>query len=780
MVTGIDDMGSRAARALNSGVEKTNGSEATARACRFGVFELDLRAGELRRNGLRVKLQEQPFQVLALLLETPGEVVTRDDLRARLWQADTFVDFDHSLNAAIKRLRDALGDSAENPVFVETVARRGYRFLAPVTAAVANGNGVLESAAASDSSATQILPQTPPALADVPAHLSRRLSLWWIFAAAASVILILLGIKLGLMLAQTHSPEQPSAQVRITRLTANPAEDRVRSAAISRDGKYLAFSDETGFYIRQIDTGETHPLTLPAGLAAGSLSWFPDSAHLIAALNGPGQPSSLWEISALGGNPRKLIDDGRFPEVSPDGKQIAYITGLRMGNQVWLAAANGEQPYKLLGEEGDFFGSVTWSPDNTRLAYIRGRLTNAYGLSGVIEYVNVRGRQRSVSVGDRKANVLYQLNGMGWFSAISGPLAWASDGRLIYAQDEPPPRQLDSNLWSISLDPGGHPTGPPLRLTNDSGSVASISTSADGKRIVYVKGEPQPDVYTASLDTHGAITPPARLTLDDRQDLPFDWTADGKAVIFISDRTGMFSIYRQAPNQAIPELLVAGNHPVITPRMSADGTQLLYLIYPDWTGKGSAVSLMRMPLAGGAPQQVLAANWISNQQCARAPATLCLYSIEANHTFTLFSFDALKGNGSQVYQIKDEFAQAYNWSLSPDGTTLAIAKGKVGAEESRIHLITLKTGEEKWLPVEGANGISTIDWAADSKSLWATSGGDEENLLLNVDRQGHARIVWQPKKLSVHWAIPSRDGKSLALHVASNSANAWMVERTDH
>src|SRR5206468_12578439 len=118
MVTGIDDMSSRPARMLNSGVEKTNGSEANARTRRFGVFELDMRAGELRRNGLRVKLQEQPFQVLALLLETPGEVVTRDDLRARLWQADTFVDFDHSLNAAIKRLRVALGDSAENPVFV--------------------------------------------------------------------------------------------------------------------------------------------------------------------------------------------------------------------------------------------------------------------------------------------------------------------------------------------------------------------------------------------------------------------------------------------------------------------------------------------------------------------------------------------------------------------------------------------------------------------------------------------------------------------------------------
>src|SRR5215467_6280012 len=99
---------------------------------RFGIFGLDLRAGQLRRNGVKVRLQEQPLQVLAILLERPGEVVTREDLRARLWPADTFVDFDHGLNAAVKRLRDALGDSAENPRFVETLSRRGYRFLAPV------------------------------------------------------------------------------------------------------------------------------------------------------------------------------------------------------------------------------------------------------------------------------------------------------------------------------------------------------------------------------------------------------------------------------------------------------------------------------------------------------------------------------------------------------------------------------------------------------------------------------------------------------------------------
>jgi len=102
------------------------------RIVRFGLFELDLASGELRKNGAKLRLQDQPLQVLALLLERAGDVVTREEMRQKLWPADTFVDFDHSLNTAINKLREALGDSAASPRYVETLARRGYRFIAPV------------------------------------------------------------------------------------------------------------------------------------------------------------------------------------------------------------------------------------------------------------------------------------------------------------------------------------------------------------------------------------------------------------------------------------------------------------------------------------------------------------------------------------------------------------------------------------------------------------------------------------------------------------------------
>jgi DNA-binding winged helix-turn-helix (wHTH) protein len=102
---------------------------------RFGVFEADAGSGELRKSGVRMRLQDQPFQVLVVLLERPGEVVTREDLRQKLWPSDTFVDFDHSLNTVVNKLREVLGDSASNPRFIETLAKRGYRFMVPVEAA---------------------------------------------------------------------------------------------------------------------------------------------------------------------------------------------------------------------------------------------------------------------------------------------------------------------------------------------------------------------------------------------------------------------------------------------------------------------------------------------------------------------------------------------------------------------------------------------------------------------------------------------------------------------
>ncbi len=290
------------------------------RMIQFGVFEADLRAGELRRNGSRVKLQEQPLQILTMLLERPGEVVSRDELRTRLWPADTFVDFDHSLNAAVRRLSDALGDSAENPRFVETVARRGYRFLVPVS-----GMPPAVEAETSDS--------LRPGLPDLVDCLGGGCPACGRTGCGPFPGPARIGAFPRVPLDRRAPPDRQSQRV----------SDQQRRPLY--DGKYLAFSDNTGFYLRQVDTGETHPLALPDGFRAKPVSWFPDGSHiLVTSLAGSSQEPGLWQISALGGSPRKLADQGREAAVSPDGTQIAFLKGTSESQELWLMGADGEHP----------------------------------------------------------------------------------------------------------------------------------------------------------------------------------------------------------------------------------------------------------------------------------------------------------------------------------------------------------------------------------------------------------------------------------------------------
>ena len=173
----------------------------------FGVFELDLRAAELRKHGLRIRLQEQPFQVLAMLLEHPGEVVTREELQKKLWPADTFVDFDHGLNKAINKLREALGDSAESPRFVETVARRGYRFLAEVK--VADAAPARSSGVATQFQPTEVARTLPQSTAKSAFPARRLLSI-----ARISFVLVLLLLTASLAAWKLHPWNRSSPVIR--------------------------------------------------------------------------------------------------------------------------------------------------------------------------------------------------------------------------------------------------------------------------------------------------------------------------------------------------------------------------------------------------------------------------------------------------------------------------------------------------------------------------------------------------------------------------------------
>jgi TolB-like protein/DNA-binding winged helix-turn-helix (wHTH) protein/Flp pilus assembly protein TadD len=204
---------------------------ASARVVRFGVFEADLKACELRKHGFRLKLAEQPFQVLALLLERPGEIVTREELRSRLWAGDTFVDFDHGLNNAVMRVREVLLDSSEHPRYVETVPRRGYRFVAPVEQAALSPISSVTSDAGESSSTSA----TSPTSSSSSSHASVRT--WWEPAArrwltmprVAVLFVVLLGSVAGALLAFTfrvnHSATPTTALEHSTSLVVLPLEN---------------------------------------------------------------------------------------------------------------------------------------------------------------------------------------------------------------------------------------------------------------------------------------------------------------------------------------------------------------------------------------------------------------------------------------------------------------------------------------------------------------------------------------------------------------------------
>ena len=698
------------------------------RQVHFGVFEVDLRAGELRRNGSRVKLQEQPFQVLTLLLERPGEVITREELQKRLWPADTFVDFDHSLNAAVRRLRDALGDSAESPRYVETVARRGYRFVAPV-----NGAAKIE----------------PPPIR------KRR----WPIALAVGVVL-LLGVVIGF-----HAAKRRFSVPRVgeRRLTANPAEVPVLNGVISPDGKYLAYSDNTGFYLRQIDTGETHALTLPDRLNPTSISWFPDSAHLaVSSVAGTEPLNGIWEISIMRAASRKLSDVGGSPSPSPNGKWVAFTTDSASGQEIWLMQADGQNPRKLVGGFETMFGQIAWAPDSSAIAYVNFKYHP--GTKDPDAHIE------SAGVPDGQIKALLSTPQLGT------SLAWSAAGRLVYSMQELPPNQDDYNLWSVRIDNhAGRLFGPPARITSDPGGIDHISISTDGKRLALVRQTLQRDVYVSELQANGTkLSTPKLLTLDERQDFPYDWTPNSKSVVFASDRDGAYHIFRQDIDKTTAELLMGGSEDLTGPRLSSDRSSILYLVMPK-LGSSAPVRIMRIPINGGPPQFVLQAPGVHNQQCARSGSNFCLFSEVSAAGEKLFKFDPTNGTNTEVSvpKIPGKEALPYNWTLSPDGKLLARALER----DSIIRFFNFYDGTERTVTLPAWANVASIDWAGDGKSIWAgVHTNSNTSAMLNVDLKGVIHPMLEDRNMVIGWAIPSPDGRRLAILKASGSANVWMLE----
>ena len=313
---------------------------------RFSTFDLDLHSGELRRNGVKLRLQEQPFVVLRKLLESAGKVVTREELHAALWPADTFVDFDTSLNTAIKRLREALGDSADLPVFIETIPRRGYRFLAPVQV-VRNG--------------TLVRPPVPVTLPAAPSKSSRNINTLIVLGPALAALLG--GFTLG---GFTVALRSPAASPRVLDSTQLTFDGRTKSGLIARAGNLYFMERESNRHImvKMAEAGGL-PVVLDSsisGLDLGDVS--PDGTKLLV-----GSHTGV----ANGYDRLKILDlaAGSLQDLAGiEASDAAWAPGGRIiycrDQDVFLVDADGSHPHKLLAAPSRAF-YPRFSPDGTRL-----------------------------------------------------------------------------------------------------------------------------------------------------------------------------------------------------------------------------------------------------------------------------------------------------------------------------------------------------------------------------------------------------------------------------
>lgn len=699
---------------------------------RFGAFEFDTRAGELRKNQRKILLQEQPFQILLMLVQRRADVLTFGEIQKLLWPDNTIVEFDHSIHTAINKLRQALGDSAERPKYIETVARRGYRFIAAV-----------ESCNEPAGTSTLFGP--------------RRTA---VMALGAAVLLALV-VTIWVKTSQQHS--QPLLRQR--QITTNSGENAIINSAISPDGKYLVYADREGIYLKLLGSGDTQKLVEPV-LAAGrwQFAWFPESTRFLASPDVVGSSHSIWTFSVIGGTPRKLRDDAYVLSISPDGSNVAFTTktGPLGDREIWLMGPNSEQPRRLSQtDENSDFENLKWSPDGRRLAYMKHRQVSGH-IESAIESIGLDGGTP-----------------MNMYSAEPQDFHWMSDGRMILSIFEPSPNQESCNFWALRVDTKtGGPRGQITRLTNWAGfCMDNLSATADGKRLAFHRWSMEASVWVAELEpgeTH--ITTPHRLTATEGRNIPSAWTPDSQAVVFWSDRIGRWQLFKQAVNSEMAENIFTGSEDAILPEVSPDGAWVLYLVPPKRQGTGIS-ELMRIPLTGGSPQPVLTARIYDRVRCAKFQSSFCAFAegTPDGKQFVITAVDATKGRGRELAQMETEANAVYMWDLSPEGDRIGVLK----RSEGRIRILSLTGGAEQTVTVKGWNNLQSLDWTADGRGFFLSSPLQGGSGLLHVDLLGNAVLLWRqgvdPSQTTV--GLPSPDGRHLAmLDHQMQSSNIWMIE----
>ena len=569
------------------------------RTVRFGLFELDLEARELRKSGVRIKLQEQPFQILAMLLDRPGVIVTREELQKQLWSGDTFVDFDLSLNSAVKKLRQALSDDSENPRFVETLYRRGYRFIAPV-----NGH--------SDSSEIQLVESGQAPAAPVPQlpMVASRPSTWPRRLLFLGIPILLVVVAIGVLRLIPSSQPTVLGYTQITH-------DEMYKGGIVTDGQRLYLTEMRGdhFVVSQVSVagGETSVLPTPfenngvLDVAANG------SALLLGVFRGTDKGSELWSLPLPGGAPRRLLDSTvESAAWTPDGSQLFFSKG----PDIYVAKSDGSEARKLATLSGKVFG-FSFSPDGVRVHF--DVLDDRFDVLDTSNGASAMWEMRRDGTGAHALLPGWNRDQRDWGGK------WAPDGKYLLFQSFRDGRQ---DLWALARESSWFSgKAKPVQLTNGPLSFGCLRPSKDGKRIYAVGSQPRCELVR--YDNKSDFTP----FLDGTSVSDLSFSRDGKWVAYVSvpdrqlwrsrvDGSERVQFTFEGMTAGLPQwspdgkqivfmgsTLKTGWHAYL---VSSDGTGLRELIPgasfgydPGWSPDGKSIVLTLNPAGNGLPIQGL-------------------------------------------------------------------------------------------------------------------------------------------------------------------------------
>ena len=524
----------------------------------FSSFELDLRTRELRKHGVRIKLQDQPFQILSFLLEKPGEIVTREELRDRLWPADTFVDFDHSLNSAVKKLRQALNDDPDVPRFIETLPRRGYRFIAPLrngSAPDSVGAELPEATLTSQSSAQSLIES-----AALAAPATVRSHHWKLWAAGA------VGFALALALVAWFRPWRTgdltaSAPVKLVPLTS--FSNNYSKGSFSPDGNQVAFAwdgddPDSGIdiYVKQIGVEKPLQITQKFGYNFAPV-FSPDGRYIAFMHANHGETPAIFVIPALGGPPRKLIeftptqDCNPGLDWSPDGKFLLFTS--RPGDQPCSVKQLTIEDLSVrqlssppVPSTGDSYAQ--YSPDGKSIAFIR----DLKDIRDIYVMPASGGTPRRITFDNR----------------LMTGLAWTPDSKeLIFSSNR---GGASWGLWRVSAA-----GGVPERVSVGSEHAFMPSVSLRGNRLIYSSGFWNENIWRVAVGSDHRLGKPQRFIYSSMQEEGPHYSPDGKRIVFQSTRSGNFEIWRSdADGTNLVQLTSFGGPLTGTPRWSPDGRQI--------------------------------------------------------------------------------------------------------------------------------------------------------------------------------------------------------------